>query len=263
MQASDIAKKQFWAADAEQPLSSVLSRLDKPVLVFTEGKYSGMFQPRKILKSRIDVARQKVKTAMVHVPIVNPKASLKEIAGLMYTADVFALPVSGKLLRKEYIQVVDAASVVKIAAKEDACHALRAFELAGRKSIITLDAKTPLSTAINVLKQARIDHIPVLDGKKLAGMVNTIDILLKYMLFAPHREGGQGAHGSWKHPRKEIKINSLPISNEMEPAVVVSPDATYRQIVLAMGKGSSVILQEQGEPTGIVTLKDLLKAYAA
>ena len=151
-----------------------------------------------------------------------------------------------------------------ILAKDPNLKHQKAFELQGKKKVFTLPEKAPLSKAINLLKQAKIGHIPIVDTQNRAvGVLTPYDLLLSYFAFPWHREGGSGKRNMLSHPRKQINITHLPVTNDMSFMVEhVSPNTSFVNIVLTMGKSriSSVVVEEREKVVGLITTKDLLKA---
>jgi CBS domain-containing protein len=116
--------------------------------------------------------------------------------------------------------------------------------------LITAEADDDLSVALDVFRQGRISHIPILSGgSKLVGVVSPSDILKK--LSAPPQAPRRGKTG--------IRIADVMTRN----IETVSPTAQVRhaaQLFIAGGFHSLLVTANDGELVGIVTSSDIIRA---
>ncbi len=113
--------------------------------------------------------------------------------------------------------------------------------------VIAVDGDETLSSALRILREKGIGHLPVIDAQgRLAGMLSDSDMQAL-------RLAGIEAEG-----------NPDAVTRHMAtPVLAASPDTDIRQIaglMLERKVGSMPIVDDEGRPTGIITRTDLLSA---
>jgi len=135
--------------------------------------------------------------------------------------------------------------------------------------LITADVSDDVAVAIEIFRQGRISHIPVLsEGSKLVGVVSPADILkLSTQLVPPFVEATarrgtaavpQGAAAP-KRARTVTRIADVMTKN----IETVRPTVHLRQAALLFISGgfhSLLVTASDGELLGIVTTSDILRA---
>jgi CBS domain-containing protein len=115
--------------------------------------------------------------------------------------------------------------------------------------LITADAQDDLGVALDVFRQGRISHIPILsEGSKLVGVVSPSDVL---KLSAPLPTVRRGRTG--------ISIADVMTKN----IETVRPTASVRhaaQLFISGGFHSLLVTASDGELVGIVTSSDIIRA---
>lgn len=115
--------------------------------------------------------------------------------------------------------------------------------------LITAEAEDDLAVALEVFRQGRISHIPVLSGdSKLVGVVSPADIL---KLSAPVRASRKGRTG--------ISVADVMTKNieTVRPTVQLKQAA---QLFISGGFHSLLVTASDGELVGIVTSSDIIRA---
>jgi len=124
------------------------------------------------------------------------------------------------------------------------------------KQLITLDMDDDLSDAKHVLNENNIHHILVLDDKKLAGVITDRDLY-------KHLSPSVGTHK--ETPRDASLLNKkvhLIMSREL---VTASMNTTLNEAVLLFHDNHVSclpIINDEGEPLGIITWRDILRLIA-
>ncbi len=115
--------------------------------------------------------------------------------------------------------------------------------------LITAEAEEDVAVALEVFRQGRISHIPILSGgSKLVGVVSPSDIL---RLPAPPQASKRGKTG--------IRIADVMTKN----IETVRPTALVRQaaqLFISGGFHSLLVTASDGELVGIVTSSDIIRA---
>jgi len=113
------------------------------------------------------------------------------------------------------------------------------------KDVISVDKDVNLNHVLNLMKKHGITKIPVLENKKLIGMIS--DNTIAYKL------------GSLR--KREISVSRLHASSVTEKDIEnVSPDEDIRTILLKVGEPGPTMLNvvENNKLVGVVTKADLL-----
>jgi CBS domain-containing protein len=115
--------------------------------------------------------------------------------------------------------------------------------------LITAEAEEDLAVALEVFRQGRISHIPILSGgSKLVGVVSPSDIL---KLASPPQASKRGKTG--------IAISDVMTKNieTIRPTELVRHAA---QLFISGGFHSLLVTASDGELVGIVTSSDIIRA---
>ena len=120
--------------------------------------------------------------------------------------------------------------------------------------LMTLKLNDTLRLADDMLNLAQVRHFPVLDGDRVAGIVNHEDLLHASM-------AALGRHP--KDSRRET-LGAVAIKNIMKVATTVRPDTPIRAAAETMvDRGIEALLVLDGETLlGLVTRIDLLRELA-
>jgi acetoin utilization protein AcuB len=130
------------------------------------------------------------------------------------------------------------------------------------KRPITIDPEAPLATAIAVMREKEIRHLPVVDdGGRLVGIITDRDLrsaalapALKEFLPSDLRRAIERATGV---------LEELRVKDAMTWSVVTArPDASVAEVAAVMFERriGSLPVRENGKLVGIVTERDIFKA---
>jgi len=132
------------------------------------------------------------------------------------------------------------------------------------KTPMTIDPEAPVETAVAVMRERAMRHLPVVDGDgRLIGIVTDRD--LRSAMFgsalAEHLPAGQGG----RLRSLTAALNDVRVSHVMTWRVVtIGPQAPVAQAaaIMANVRVGSLPVVEDGRLVGIVTEHDVLKALA-
>ncbi|RLE46849.1 hypothetical protein DRJ22_00860 [Candidatus Woesearchaeota archaeon] len=281
VEVKDILTKSFVKIDINDTVSKMIGKLKKAKkyygLAFDKGKYLGFVGKRFLLTNRINPSVMKVKNILkkrsksktpFFVPVLKPETSLQEACRLIASADVRALPVMDK--SKKIIGVLDAVDIAK--AIKDEYKGIPCVELASMK-LVKVKYDERMDRVFNLMNRKNIDHIPVVDEKnRIIGLIAMGDIMEEYHVwekFVAQKIPKSVTHGSGKQTCYEhgekISILSVPVENILIKNVcTINPDKDIKTALQKMIKSdkSSVILVEDKEPVGILTLRDVFLDYS-
>ena len=137
--------------------------------------------------------------------------------------------------------------------------------------LITADVSDEVSVAIEIFRQGRISHIPVLsEGSKLVGVVSPADILKLSTQLMPASGGGQqsggqpgGAAAAGPQPPRRARAVTRIADVMTKNIETVRPTVHLRQaahLFISGGFHSLLVTASDGELLGIVTTSDILRA---
>jgi len=285
VQAQDILRTDFILATVDDTVSSLIGQMERHdecyAVVFENNNYKGIVAKKWLLSSRIDPASMKIRNLLTHrsksktpffVPKLSPDTELKEIARLMATADVHALPVIGIEHKKEHvIGMVHAEDV--IAALRTFYVRVRADEL-GSMKLVTIQENEEIGKAINLMSKQNIGRVVVVDSQnKLIGIIGLTDIILDVSVFPRTRMhmSKAGSHQKGKRTGfgvgEKTNILTLPVHNiltHVPNCATAPPEESVAQIIDTMVEDdiSSVVLVKKDIPVGIITIKDILEDFS-
>lgn len=130
---------------------------------------------------------------------------------------------------------------------------------------ITIDPEAPVETALAVMRERGVRHLPVVDDAgRLVGMVTDRDV--RSAIFGP-------AFAEYLSSEQQARLRSLavPLANlrvrDMMTwgAVTIAPEAAVAQAAAVMSEGrfGSLPVLDGDRLVGIVTERDVLRALAA
>ena len=274
MDISEILSTEFTEFDIGTPLSKVAGAFENQELdavVVTDGdEYRGIVSRRQLASSS-NQPSAKVGSQVQHVPTVDRTEDVREVARLMIGSDAKTLP------------VLDDDRVVGVVTGDAILEAVRPFldaatvDSAYTAELISATPETTIGKALNMLREAGIAHLPVVDGDDLAGMVSLYDVIdfttrggSKSQGGSSGSFGGRGrsgsSHGGFGAREGDTdRLLDLPVRNLMSDAVAtVERSAQLDKVVETMfeqGISSLVVTaDDSGEPVGIITKTDVIEA---
>lgn len=122
---------------------------------------------------------------------------------------------------------------------------------------VTVHRSQPLSEVYDLFESTSFNHVPVVDGDKPVGVISSTDILkLVY-----------DVEGLDDRMLRTMLDHQFKIDDAMTSDVVtVVKSANLREVVDTMSSGaihSALIVDDEGDLTGIVTTTDLIRALGA
>lgn len=211
----------------------------------------GMITMRDILRvSKIDETKNS--TIMNYVPILSTKSTLGEAARIMTEYRIRSLPV---LEGKDLAGAVTSLSAIR-SMQNSAMPKIKARNLMTAEPIV-LDQDDSVTKAKSVMIRRRIDHLPVLNDKKLSGVITSSHIVFNML---PAMSVERGALGAEKQVRFDYDVSRL-----MEPNVVTSDaNEDLGQIIgkIVRLAATYLVVTVWDEVQGIITHRDIVKLMA-
>jgi predicted transcriptional regulator len=283
--AHELMRTDFILADVDDTVAALIGQMElhqqREAVVLDGTTYRGVVAKKWLQSSRIDPERMKIKNIIAHrsksktpffVPKLAPETELKEIARLLATADVHALPVIVSEHKKEkVVGMVHAIDVLE--AVRPLYTRVRANEIASMK-IVTIQQDEALGKALNLMNKQGVGHIIVVNGmNKLVGILGLTDILIDVHAFprstlrvpkaASHQKGKHTGFGVGEKT-DQLKLPVHNILTHVPNCCTVAPTDSVATVIDEMIEShvGSVVLTTKDVPVGIITSKDILEDYA-
>jgi CBS domain-containing membrane protein len=120
--------------------------------------------------------------------------------------------------------------------------------------LVTLKLTDTLRLADDIMNLARVRHFPVLDGDKLVGVVNQVDLLYASMASLRRR------------PKNSLReaLGAIVVKDVMKQVTTVTKDTTIRDAARTMVERDieCLLVTESDQLLGLVSRTDLLRELA-
>lgn len=196
MLAKEVIQNKHIVVDSDDRISTLIGKLESnnetDACVFKNNEYKGVFSHQKLLNSKIDVKKNKVKNYTALVAKIKPHNTVYEIANKMLSSNSTLLPVFDK---NKFLGTISIFDVLKhipknIAEKE-----------AEFTQIPHVFEDTKISEVLEKMYKHNIREIPVLSRQnKIVGIAKHADLLKKYYKYHLPKE-------SRKYIPKSERIN--------------------------------------------------------
>lgn len=269
MDISEIVSAKFTEFDVGTPLSKVAGAFEDQTLdavIVTDGdEYRGIVSRRQLADSS-NQPSAKVGTKAQDVPTVGRTEDVREVARLMIGSNVKSLP------------VLDDGTVIGVVSTDAILEAVRQYleavtvEDAYSTDLISASPTTTIGKALNILREAQISHLPVLEDRDLVGMLSLYDIVEFTTRGGTRTQGGSpgagsagGRHGGYGDRSGDSdRLLDLPVRNLTSSSVAtINRSAPLDQAVEMMFEkeiSSLVVTDDDETPLGILTKTDIIEA---
>ena len=277
MLARDLMSREFLKLSKDDSVSKFFGMVERAkrypeaeALVFEGKKFIGIASKKWMLKTKIDPSKMKVRHIVHSVPKLKGDEPVAEVARLLYTADVHILPV----MKRGIVQgVVRSLDVIKVLKKMPRFARLKASTIMSTE-LHTIHAKDRVGKALEMMREERIHHIPIVDSKgELLDLVSFTDFM-QFYLIKMQGSGEYGHRGSAIHQKSDMRTKAAEAEkcdmhgflsmNITSPILITaSPDDSVSRIIDLMEEFriSNIVLVRKRKPVGIVTIRDLLKLF--
>lgn len=235
-----------------------LERKENHALVFAEDdSYLGVITKEGFLKKHVDLAAVKVKSLVKGKPVLYGDDSLSKIAELMFSSEARVLPVFDD---KKMIGVVTARDVVFELEKDEKTRSIP-VQQAASMAPFTLPENASVEQAISLLQSKKINRIPLVSSTgELAGLFSFSDVLRNVALHEHRRPKGRQQKEKARSESSHVMKSPVKEFSSEYPETIHANDSLAVALQKMREKNlSSLVLTEKGKPTGILTLRDLLK----
>ena len=275
MEITDIVSTEYVKLLPDTPVSKLVGAFDDPsvagVVVYGE-EFEGVVTRRQLASSHHQ-PDQKLESVVWNVPRVTPDEDVRRVAQLMIDGGSRLLPVFDD---DELIGVVTADDLLENVKRFlDAATVGEAYS----PDVIAVEPRTSVGEALNVFRENRITHIPVVEDDTAVGILSLYDVMDLTVRSAVRSQGGDAGdtrtdtdgaavsdgrtrRGGFGAREGELaRVIDLPVRDVMvSPVRAIAPDRTLETAVEELFEigGSSLVVERDGELAGIVTKTDIL-----
>jgi len=275
MEITDVVSTEYVKLSPDTPVSKLVGTFDDPtvagVVVYGD-EFEGVVTRRQLASSHHQ-PDQKLESVVWNVPRVTPEEDVRRVARLMIDGGTRLLPVFDD---DELIGVVTADDVLEsVKPFLDAATVGEAYS----PDIIAIEPRTSVGEALNVFRENRITHIPVVEDDTAVGILSLYDVMDLTIRDTVRSQGGDAGdtradtdgtavsdgrtrRGGFGAREGELaRVIDLPVRDVMvSPVRTIAPDRTLETAVEELFEigGSSLVVERDGGPTGIVTKTDIL-----
>ena len=271
----DIVSTEYVTLPPDTPVSKLVGTFDDAsvagVVVYGT-EFEGVVTRRQLASSQHQ-PDQKLESVIWNVPRVTADEDVRRVAQLMIDGGSRLLPVFDD---DELIGVVTANDVLEsVKPFLDAATVGEAYS----PDVVTIGPRTSVGEALNVFRENRITHIPVVEDDAVDGIVSLYDLMDLTIRETVRSQGGDAGdtradtdgaavsdgrtrRGGFGAREGELaRVLDLPVRDVMvSPVRTIAPDRTLETAVEELFEigGSSLVVERDGELAGIVTKTDIL-----
>jgi len=271
--AADVMTRKFLSVELNEPIAAVIGKMEqadaRTALVFEKKKLKGIID-RDLLKNSKISSQAEAADFIVHPPEVKETEDMMRCAELMYHSYPCVIPVIRKhvvigIVRARDIlgRISDIPQIAKLTVKE-----------VMTPNPITVKHEERIGSVINLMKEKNISRVPIVDkAGKLISVFTLTDAIMKYIRrpmekiqgVSKSSRGAKGGFASAKGfaPKKTIALDTNIGDAASTNIVTAKPGDLLTDAIKKMfeSKISDIVVTEKDKPVGIITTRDLLKAF--
>lgn len=266
MDIAEVYTTEFATVSPDERASKLVARFrDTPTkaVVVHGDDYEGVVTERQFLKSQVP-PKTKVGGLVWHVPTVEPSTNVRDVARHLVGAQTSLLPVMDG---DELVGVVTADDLLE--AVTDNLNVLTVADVQ-TEDPLTVPPNATVGSALNHLRERRISHLPVVDDGEAVGVVSITDLLDVTTRSGDKQSGGDTgfpagqSHGGFgaREGDRDVVLD-IPVRNVMSdvPVTTTADEPLGDAVETMLDRDiSSLVVTENGRPTGIVTKTDALRS---
>ena len=271
MNIAGIVDREYDTFDEMTPIAKLRGEFEDPsrkALMITDADgFSGIVTRRDVLSSN-EQSMRKARSLCRAVPTVASDEDVRETARLMIAGDTRSLPV---MEDDDLVGVVRADDL--LVHVQSNLSALDAEDVA-TSDVVSVTPTTSLGKALATFRTERIEHLPVVTGEDVVGIVSLFDVIAFVTRELHRSQGGDadgrmhkstgGHHGGMGAREGESDdMLSLPVRNVMVETIgTTAPGRSLDAVLETMLEhdASSALVVDDGSLAGIVTKTDLLES---
>jgi predicted transcriptional regulator/ribosome-associated translation inhibitor RaiA len=276
MDITEIISDDYVERSPETPVSKLVSVFEDPTVkgVIVHGdEFEGVVTRRQLASSHHQ-PNEKIGSLVWHVPRLAPNEDVRKVAQLMIDSDSQVLPV---FEGRDLIGVVTVDGILE--AVQPFLDEVTVADAAST-DLVSADPESTFGNALNVFREHRITHLPVVEEDTAVGILSLYDVTDFTVRSTEQSQAGDAGGvdsfggeisesagrtrgGFGAREGETARLLDLPVSDVMvSPVKTIDPAETLDVAVEEMFdiEASSLVVTEDGSPHGIVTKTDVLDA---
>jgi len=278
MDISDVVSPEYESLSPETTVSKLVGVFEDPsvrgvAVVDEDDGFAGVVTRRQLATSHLQ-PDQKLASIVRNVPRLTPDEDIRKVAGLMIDSDTHFLP------------VFEGGALTGIVTSDGILEAVQPYLDAAAiddvysDNLVSVTPETGFGKALNLLRENRITHLPVVENDSVIGILSLYDITDVTVRPTsqskggdpggtdPHggeisnssgrsRQGGFGAREGELDRMLDLPVRDIMVS----PVRTIAPEKTLdvaADQMLETESASLVVHDDDGSPVGIVTRTDIL-----
>ncbi len=265
MEISSIVINDFLEFSDEAHLSEVVGQMrqfeKRSALVFKNKKYLGIVEKKNVLHTNVNPEEVKIDKFIQHTQILEDTTSVMEAAKAMFDNDVSHLPVSKD---KEVIGVISALDLAKLSLQLQEVASLKVNEIKLLKPR-EVNKNHPLSSALEIMREEHLDHVPVYDEGKLYGILSYRDIIRKALNWSPHRDKAGKYNAELHSKAASVETTPFPMIavgefSTNDNLISIEPTASLKEAVAKMvdNRVKSLLILDSEKLHGILSVRNIM-----
>ncbi len=278
MDISDVVSEEYESLSPETTVSKLVGVFEDPsvrgVAVVDDDGFRGVVTRRQLATSHHQ-PDQKLASVVRNVPRLGPDEDIRKVARLMIDSDSHFLPV---FEGQTFVGVVTSDAVLEaVQPYLDAAAVVDVYS----DDLLSVAPDTNFGKALNLLRENRITHLPVVEDDTPTGILSLYDITDVTVRATSQSQGGDpggtnshggdiassaghsGRGGFGAREGELDRVLDLPVRDIMvSPVRTITPDETLDVAAKTMLETESaslvVIDDDDNSPAGIVTRTDIL-----
>ncbi|MBI2666340.1 CBS domain-containing protein [Candidatus Woesearchaeota archaeon] len=266
MEITPLIKTSFVTVDENAPVSEMLGKLklaeEREALVYKNGKYIGILEKKRLLKSGLESAETKLRGLTMKTPLLSEHTDVVETASLLYQSNLDVVPVQKQ---ENIFGVLHALDVAHLGVHLPEAKPWKVDDVK-LVQVEKLDKNQPVAAALALMYDSHLDQLPIIEKGKLYGILSYRDLLRNFLTWSPQREVSMKftkAMRSKSSSPDSPHLVSLPLSNfcTKESLITAKANDTLKNAVDSMCvKNITCLPVMQGDKIlGILTVKNILR----
>jgi len=275
MDIESVITTEYAEFSPDTAISKLVGTFDDPSVkgvVVRGSEFEGVVTRRQLATSHHQPG-EKLGSIVWHVPRLAPDENIRTVAQLMIDSDSHLLPVFDE---GDLCGVVTVDGIIEaVQPYLDAARVEDAFS----RNLVTVQPEETFGKALNVLREHRITHLPVVEDTTAIGLLSLYDVTDFTVRSTQQSQGGdpggtdpfggaisssagrsrRGGYGA--REGETDRLLDLPVRDVMtSPVRTIQPDATLEAAAEEMFAvdASSLVVTDDGPPLGILTKTDVL-----
>ncbi len=255
----DFMSMDLVTAGPNEALSKIIGMMKEndihEIPIVRKKELLGMVTLIEIARRRDLPPTTKAEKLLVTAPTVSPDDDLPLVAERMMGANMRALPVCDK---KRLVGLISRTDLTRALADVQEIEDVPVKDVMSSSPMCVGD-EADVSEARHIMAQLHERSVPVVDEKRrIVGVIGLKD-LTAFFASSKQKEGKRDMIGRKSAPKAVVK------SLMRSPAITLSPESKLGQALKLMLRNdiSSVVIEEDQEPIGLVTKADVLEVVAS